>query len=388
MSKSLEVTVAPKVLEWARKGVGMEDIDKVAKRVGATPDIVRNWELGEKKPTLIQLEKLAHIYKRPLAALFLSSPPQELPLPSDFRTLPDDKKMPLTSKTLLAIRRARRAQSLFVELSDSIGNKVITKIGLANLSDSPEDIADKIRRQLGISIQTQFNWQNERDAFDEWKERLENLGILVFQMTIPLKEVRGFSIVEGKIPVAVVSSSDTINGRIFSLFHEYGHILLNKSGICDMGDTDNLSGDSKKTEIFCNYFSGAFLVPKEALLNHRLVNSGKYYSDWPDEILNHLAREFKVSVQVILRRLTILRKADLNLYKRKHEEWSKKEYPKGSGGKRNPPKECIRNNGIPFVSVVLDAQHKEKITYKDMSDYLGIKLKHLSKIEQIIRDKG
>ena len=380
--------VEPKVLTWARESVG-ESIERVAKRANVTKEIAEKWELGEKKPTLIQLENLAHnVYKRPLAALFLPNPPQELPLPSDFRTLPNAKKTPLTAKTLLAIRRARRAQSLFVELSDSIGSKIVSKIGSANLSDSPEDTAQKIRQQLGVSIQAQFNWQDERVALDEWKRILEGLGILVFQMTIPLKEIRGFSIVEGKIPVAVVSSSDTVNGRIFSLFHEYGHILLNKSGICDMENPDNLSGDSKTIEIFCNYFSGAFLVPKEVLLNQVVVKSNKYYSNWPDEILNSLARQFKVSDQVILRRLVILGKADKNFYKRKHEEWSKKEYRKGGGGISNPPKDCIRKNGIPFVSAVLEAQHREKITYKDMSDYLGIKLKHLPKIEHIIRDKG
>jgi len=69
--KSLEVVVEPRVLIWARKSIGM-NIEEVAKRLNTGQDTVSKWESGQKKPTLIQLEKLARtIYQRPLAAFFL-----------------------------------------------------------------------------------------------------------------------------------------------------------------------------------------------------------------------------------------------------------------------------------------------------------------------------
>ena len=75
--KSLEVSVEPKVLIWARKSIG-RNIEEVAKRLKVSENTVASWELGQKKPTLVQLEKLAKtIYKRPLAAFFLPSPPAE-----------------------------------------------------------------------------------------------------------------------------------------------------------------------------------------------------------------------------------------------------------------------------------------------------------------------
>lgn len=384
--KSLEVVVEPRVLIWARESIGM-NIEGVAKRLNTDEDTVRKWESGQKNPTLIQLGKLARtIYKRPLAAFFLPEPPEEPPLPEDFRTLPRDKRKPFSPKTRLAIRRARRLQSLAAELANSLNREITPKIEKTNLSDNPEVAASRIRMQLAVEISTQFSWKNKAEALNEWKKTVEKRGVLVFQIGMPLEETRGFSLIEGKFPAIVLNLSDAINGRIFSLFHEYGHLLLNDSGICDMGDEVYLSDENKSIERFCNHFAGAILVPKDALINHKLIKSSGYHSHWPDEILKELARGFKVSQEVMLRRLVILDLADKDFYKRKHEEWKTAEHRRG-GGRRNPPKECVQKNGAPFVSLVLESHRKEKITYSDVADYLAIRLKHLSKVERFIRGK-
>lgn len=384
--KSLEAVVEPRVLIWARESIGM-NIEEVAKRLNTSEDTVSKWESGQKNPTLIQLEKLARtIYKRPLAAFFLPKPPEEPPLPEDFRTLPRDKRKPFSPKTRLAIRRARRLQSLATELANSLNREIPSPIEKANLSDNPEVVGNRIRMQLGVKIQTQFSWKNEAEALNEWKKAVGKRGVFVFQIGMPLEETRGFSLTEGEFPAIVLNLSDAINGRIFSLFHEYGHLLLNDSGICDMGDQDYLSNQGKLIEKFCNHFAGAILVRKDALINHMLIKSSGYRSHWPDEILKELAKSFKVSQEVILRRLVILSWAGEDFYKRKHEEWKTTEYRRG-GGRRNPPKECVRKNGIPFVSLVLESHRKEKITYSDVADYLEISLKHLPEVEQLIGSK-
>ncbi len=104
-SRSSEVGVEPKVLAWARESMGLS---------------------------------------------ILPEPPEEPPLPHDFRMLPKDGNKPFSSKTRLAIRRAWRLQSLAVELAESIDREISTKIGRANLSDDPELLASKTREELGI----------------------------------------------------------------------------------------------------------------------------------------------------------------------------------------------------------------------------------------------
>ncbi|PIU61116.1 MAG: zinc peptidase [Armatimonadetes bacterium CG07_land_8_20_14_0_80_40_9] len=386
-SKSFIVSVEPTVLIWARESIGMNigDVAKRLKGLKVSKDTISKWESGQKNPTLIQLEKLAKsIYKRPLAAFFLPEPPEELPLPEDFRTLPWDERKPFSPETRLAIRRARRLQSLTAELAKSLNRKITTKINKVNLSDNPEVVASRIREQLGVGIQTQFSWKNETEALNEWKKAVEKRGVFVFQIGMPLEETRGFSLTEGKILIIVLNLRDSINGRIFSLFHEYGHLLLNDSGICDMGDQDYLSDEAKSIEKFCNHFAGAVLVPKDALLNHNLIKSKEYSAHWSDEILKELAKSFKVSQEVILRRLVILRLSRGDFYKRKREEWKVTEYRRKGGPPRNLPKECVQKNGVPFVSLVLESHREEKITYSDVADYLTIQLKHLPKVEQLI----
>ncbi|MGH7801443.1 MAG: ImmA/IrrE family metallo-endopeptidase [Thermodesulfobacteriota bacterium] len=388
--KSLEAIVEPKVLKWARESMGL-DFKETAKRLKVVEDTVGKWESGQKKPTLIQLEKLAKIYKRPLAVFFLPEPPKEIPLPKDFRTLPMDNEKPFSLKTRLAIRRAQRLQSLATDLAKSINREIISQIGRAKLSDDPEVIAIRVRQQLGVEIQKQFSWKDENKAFNDWKKTIENRGILVFQIGIPLKEARGFSLAKGEIPAIVLNLHDSTTGRIFSLFHEYAHLLLNESGICDMEEINGFSGEARSIEKFCNHFAGAALVPKNALLDHQLIRSKEDSSPLPDEVLQELAKAFKVSQEVILRRLLILGRSTRDFYKRKREEWEAKvkrgEQRQRKWGRINPPKKCIRENGVPFVSLVLDTHREGKITYSDVADYLEIRLKHLPKIEQLVEGR-
>lgn len=378
--KSFEVSVEPEVLVWARKSIGINHED-VAKRLNVSKDTVDMWEFGEKKPTIVQIKKLANIYKRSLAVFFLPHPPEEPSPPQDLRTLPTGKKEPLSKKTMLAIRRAQRLQSLATELAKATNRKIVSHVARATLLDDPEVVALKARKLLGIKIQIQFSWKNDNKAFNEWRKAIENLGVLVFQISMPVKEARGFSLTKDGFPAIVVSTQDPVRARIFSLFHEYGHLLLDNSGICDMNEYIQYR-EVAPIEKFCNHFAGAFLVPKEELLSHGLVRTWRSFV-WPDKILNQLSREFKVSPEVILRRLVILNLSSKDFYKKKREEWKAKEKPK-KGGRKNPPRDCIRENGNPFVALVMEAHRKEKITYSDVADYLELRVKYLPKVEQLI----
>ena len=103
--KAIYVNANPSVMEWARTSSG-RDFESVKRRLGISVDTIKEWEQGTKKPTLNTLKKLATFYKRPLAAFFLPEPPKEPSLPNDFRYLPDEKRRPLSTKALLAVRRA------------------------------------------------------------------------------------------------------------------------------------------------------------------------------------------------------------------------------------------------------------------------------------------
>lgn len=376
---SQEISVEPSVLRWARETIG-KGIEDVAKRLDLSEAIVEKWENGEKRPTLKQLRELSTFYKRPLAVFFLAGPPAEAPIPTDFRTLPRRIKKPFSEKILLAMRRARRLQSLTRDLNRSLDRKSRIEIGQATSADSPATLASQVREHTGVRMEDQWKWKDEAMALAHWKRRIEECGVLVFELPFPIEEGRAFSFADSDQPAIVLNSNDSTNGRIFSLFHEYGHLLLGQSGICD------LSEEGKVVEQFCNRFAGELLVPGPALLAHPSVEVHGTPTAWDEEDLQRMAREFKVSREVILRRLLIFGRTTERFYQQKRKEW---ELPprRRRGGRRVPPKQCVRQNGIPFTSLVLESARQEKITYRDVSDYLSIGLKHLPAVESLVREE-
>ncbi len=386
-SRSIEVSLEPKLLVWARDTMGMKRSD-VSSKLKVSLRTVQDWESGNSKPTLPQAEKLARIYKRSLATFFLPEPPKELPRPQDFRTIFGKKKNEFSPKILLVIRRARRLQSLASELSQTGGHDLSLKLPNATLYENPEELAAKLRNQLAVSAETQTTrWKNEREALEGWKSVVEALGILVLQIGMPMEEARGFSLMGEGIPVVVLNARDSVRAQIFSLFHECAHLMLNNYGVCDMKEGKHISSDINQLEQFCNHFAGALIIPRSLLRNHPSVALLKTNSRVSDDVLAELSSYFKVSQEAILRRLVIIGKASRELYEAKRAQWMR-EYKNQQGGRSNPPKKCIRENGLTFVSLVLDAFREDRITYKDVADYLTIRTKHLPRIEQLVGGVG
>jgi len=391
--KSVKVNVNPAVMKWARESAGL-DTDTVRKRLDVSITTIKEWEQGTKKPTLTTLEKLAKYYKRPLAVFFLPEPPKEPPMPTDFRVLPRDKRLPLSKKTLIAVRRARRIQSLATELvqAKDVSYKEASNISSASLSDDPEIIAERERRRLAITIEDQYNFKSLYEAFDKWRSALESLNIVVYQTAFPLEEVRGFSLLDHKVPLVVINISDAISAKIFTLFHEYAHLLLGASGICLPNETYHDDGNSLGVERFCNHFAGAFLVPRHVLQKDKCAQQISQQSSIDDAYLNELSQRFKVSKQVILRRLLLCDLISKDQYMNKLEEllsqleqvFSQKKLKKKKFG-LSPPRKCLVENGRLYSSLVMEAKEREYITYNDLADYLSINLKHLEKIQAILQ---
>ena len=51
--------------------------------------------------------------------------------------------------------------------------------------------------------------------------------------------------------------------------------------------------------------------------------------------------------------------------------------------KRNMPQETVSNFGRPLVNMLLDNYHQDQITLSEVSGYLGLKVKHIPRLEQV-----
>jgi Zn-dependent peptidase ImmA (M78 family)/DNA-binding XRE family transcriptional regulator len=369
---NFSIDVNPAVLEWARQAAG-QTTTYVAERLGIAEQTVSQWEQGKKVPAWGTLRKLAHCYKRPLAALLLPEPPTDPDVPPDFRTLPTSRKG-LSERTLLTIRRARWLQSRAIEMRQELNPGEVFATRRVQTTQRPEAIAADYRQTLGIDQAEQSEWQSSNEAYRRWRESLEEQGILVFQFSFPVDEVRGFSLFDPICPVIVVNESDAINARIFTLFHEAAHLLLQRPGICLPQETAT-TGDSN-VEPFCNRFAAALLVPD-------IPDSWNISERITASALQKLANRYRVSREVVLVRLKTIGRISERSYQQMKDRWlaqapARRRKPGGRGW--TAAEICQRQRGAAFVSLVIDAAQRGAITDHDAVTYLGVKLNDLNKL--------
>ena len=142
----------------------------------------------------------------------------------------------------------------------------------------------------------------------------------------------------------MLNHKDSHNGRVFTLIHEFVHLLLNESGVCDCNPFGN------KVEIFCNRVAGAVLVPGAILNEHMVVKQHRLFKGgpaWDETEIEKLSRDFSVSNEAVVRRLLILGHTTKEFYLEKREEYlerwerilleKKKERKEGNKGGPLPP---------------------------------------------------
>jgi len=71
----------------------------------------------------------------------------------------------------------------------------------ARTTDPPEKVAAKLRAMLEVTLARQRQWNSEYTAFGNWRDAIEDSGILVFQTSgVPVSEARGLSISVSRCP--------------------------------------------------------------------------------------------------------------------------------------------------------------------------------------------
>ena len=376
MARSLTIEIVPEVLKWLRTTAGWETED-VGRRLGTSPETVKDLESGKKKPSLTQLRVLSKIYKRPLASFFLSKPKEEKPMPKDYRFLPTKTDI-FDRKTVLAIRRSRGLQSIGRELSLNIRDETSTKLKMAMLTDNPEIIAAEYRELFTLNLDKQRQFKDAYKMFGFLRDVLEDLNVLVFQFPMPVEDARGFALADEIPNIIVINSRDSIEARLFTMMHEFGHIILGET-VIDLPEESLLIRNN--IEMWCNEFSSSFLLPEK--IANELFN--EYMRSLTDTAtLNSLSKKYKVSKALLLVKmvnLSYITKQDFNsvlaryILKETKQEKEKKKAISVASDQR-----CLSEMGNKFVSIVANNFDREFITYNDALSYLSIKSKNFDRV--------
>lgn len=396
--KEATITIEPRVLRWAHKtrGISKEEVKKKFDKKKITLGEV---EREEKKLNWSQLKQLAKIYKRSPGELLLDEPPNDEPMPEDFDFRTNNQKS-IEPETRLAIRRAYRIQVLSNDLDRSLGHRLELENPVSlNTEESPEKEAQKIRKSFFSSIEEQIQWNNEKkdgkEALENWKKSIEKTGILVLEksLTKNLEDISGLSLASYP-PVILLNYKHTAYRKIFTLFHEYAHILFrqkNQNSLCSI----DLANQNKPNEKKADSFSAEFLLPfSEIQKNKALFNMENLKAEKLKKTLKRASEQYKVSRAVILRRLYDLKKIDDSIYKEinteLNERYHKQINKKGGGGGngRDWVQEKFRENGFSFTKKVVEAHHSEAITFYSALAYLDLKSKYWKDMEKFVLTKS
>jgi Zn-dependent peptidase ImmA (M78 family) len=380
--------VNPAMLQWARKKSGYS-LREIAARFKKDVEAIEQWETGEAVPTYNQLEKLAYTYyKRPLAVFFFPEPPEEPGPQESFRTLPNFEFESFLPDTLHAIREAQAMQLSLHELTDG-SNPAPNKI-FQDLQMDPGmnvmRVAEEVRVYLDISLEEQFEWPKVVAALSHWRESIQEHGVFVFKRSLQQRDISGFCLVDQEFPVIYLNNSTAKTRQIFSIFHELAHLLLDTSGITKRDDSHiaALQDRAWDIEVFCNRFAAEFLVPTHDFNNRLDLNEPI------ERITSNLSRLYKVSREVILRKLLDKGAVTQDYYEAKAEEWLgeyQRARRRGEGGGNYYATQAVYL-GSKYLELAFSSYYSGRCTLQQLSDYLNMKPKTVTKFERYVLNRA
>ncbi len=294
---TLRVEIKPELLNWAME---RSRVDGFALR-NSFPKL-DDWLEGERQPTLKQIENFARATRTPIGFLFLPEPPEEqIPIP-DYRTIANRQITRPSADLLDTLYICQQRQEWYREYAQTNGLKTLEFINCVDLSSSVEQVAENIRNTLGFDLQARRSMRTWEEALRSFIASADTAGVMVMCSGIVLSntrrklnpdEFRGFALTDDVAPLVFINGADTKSAQMFTLAHELAHLWLGETAL----SSADISGqEDEEIERWCNDVAAEMLVPLRAF-EPELRNESL-----PDA-LSRLARMFKVSTLVILRRM-------------------------------------------------------------------------------------
>lgn len=295
------VPVEPRLIKWARERdkKSLSDLTH-----NASFKKLPEWESGTVKPTFRQLKQFADAVQIPFGYLILSNIPKEsAPIP-DFRTVWGKELTQMSSNLLQTIYTCQTRQSWYRDFMIDSDEDPPKLVGIASMSDPPALAANRIQELLGFDRRARNSYRTWEDSYRQLIELIEDCGVLVMvsgvvnsnpHRTLEPEEFRGFALSDSHAPLIFVNGRDRKSARLFTLVHELAHICIGSSAVSNL--ELNFPKADRAEEVWCNQVAAEFLVSGELL--RQKIQKGESLQ----ERLQHLARCFKVSNLVILRRL-------------------------------------------------------------------------------------
>ncbi len=384
------IPVIKEVLVWAREYRGLS-VPQAAEQLGITSAELQLLEDGQRAVTASLLSRMVSAYRTSESLLLLPTPPAPTTLPTDYRTVGGAPATP-SPDTITAIRQAQEFQSFLSELLRD-EPELLPHFQLPTVerqSVTGEDAAKTERERIGVTIEQQLQWL-PIGTFNQWRFAIERQGIVVLVKKMPVADCRGFSLSDNnKVPVLVVNGTDFERAQIFTLMHEYAHLLTRHPGVCVTADSNTSAG---QTERWFNEFAAAFLIPQAHLVEqvHRSYRYAGPDYEWPLAQIRSLASKYRVSRAAMALRLQTLKLAPPDYYDRHRVTLNYSEArPERDLNKplkiKHPPgwkeRQKIRELGVSGASAVIEAWRAQVTDTVDVAYALDLSLDEILGLEE------
>lgn len=329
------------------------------------------WEDGEAQPTLRQLEDFAHATHVPIGYLFLQEPPEEtVPIP-DFRTKAGAHVRRPSPDLLETIYLCQQRQEWYRDFARGAGEEGLAFVGSLKVESDVDAAAASIRDALGFDVERRRALPTWSEALREFMAAADAAGVLVMSSGIvgsnthrklDPDEFRGFAMADTLAPVVFINGADSRSAQMFTLAHELAHIWAGESAV---SDAEARTVPAHRVERWCNQVAAELLVPLD-VLRQAIVKGEDLQAQ-----MNRLARRFKVSTLVVLRRIhdagALSREAFWRAYDAEIERL--RAMPTGTGGNfyLSVPVRVSRRFARALVGSTLEGQ----TLYRDALRMLG-----------------
>lgn len=297
----MRVAVEPELWRWSleRSGRPVENL------VGRFPRLPA-WQAGAAEPTLKQLEDFARATRTPIGYFFLPAPPVErLPIP-DFRRVAGDHPPRPSPDLLETLYLCQERQEWYRDFARATREPQRDFVGSLTVEADIVATATSLRARLGMTLDERSRCKTWEDALRLLIAQAETAGVLVMtsgivgsntHRVLDPEEFRGFALADDLAPLVFVNGADTKSAQMFTLAHELVHLWLGQSALSDA----TISPEPRhQVERFCNEVAAEFLVSMDLFRREARLETRAGAALATE--LQRLARIFKVSTLVILRR--------------------------------------------------------------------------------------
>ncbi|GAB6066047.1 ImmA/IrrE family metallo-endopeptidase [Aquifex pyrophilus] len=372
-----KLRINPEILKYELKYTKLT-VEELAKKTYISENTIIRALKGEKAFSYKQLLKIANLLRRPTWYFFEDEPMQE-------ERLKDFRRKDTTINFLMVVqivREIKQFQELLKEVIEELNYEPkFDMFKNVDINSSPQKVADVVREVLKppdlSSVKTY------KEALQIHKSLLESYDILIFEYKLTedktSKSLKALSVHDNTFPAIVLNKDDSISSKIFSLYHELGHILRKSTAVCEY---DEFEEDYSKEEQFCNAFAGHFLVPTQKFLT--VLNN---YKSIDENTIERIAFHFKVSPFVIIRRLKeekIINKGEFT----KYEDYFKNKVESTQGENKST------FSPEPYIKVFNRVSKKalrllfDAISERILDEDTLMKILHLKKQEQMEKLEG